>query len=657
MNDMTTLALFVGNPTCVAEEEAPATDAGALDARPPIEPAGTPAAGTGEETAVVDVDAGVARSLSGPTGFPPASMGGPASLLSEVPSSRLPAQPVCRPKVFSEALAQVASQGVFEPERLRRVRSDIVVAARMTRSTFDQLPCDPSLLRPMIHRVLPARFRIRPKRWTSIKSTLARVLKMTGWLDTDDVLETPLADDWQSGCDRLPRSPQKAAFAHFARFCQRAGIAPACVTDETVEAYRDWKTHRTLELDVAHHLSTVRRLWNWIAKNHPSWPRRLLQPPRNPGHYGLRLDEVHPSLRAAIEACCASMARFTPLNPRQTRVYSRHTIRQARGILLRAAGVLVLKGADPGSLQGLRDVLHPAAIRAVLEEHAERLGKGKGWAPSSATVAITLKRMARISGALTDAELVEVERLCGMVKARPPRLTERAAERLAQFDEPRVLREFLRLATDCCAAADRILKDGRENRYPPEKKAARLHQKGLALAILLNQPLRREDLAELDLATDFRRDTTGRIVGLQIPGSKTKTGQAVEAWFDPPLIKRIERHLKVYRPILCDGKSTFLFPGRIDGHRAPSTMSAELKRFVQNQVGAEFNVHLVRHLTVTLLLEEDPLNMAVAQRLIGHVQLKTTERFYGQARTRAAHRKWADVLQHRIRRLERGIRP
>ena len=319
--------------------------------------------------------------------------------------------------------------------------------------------------------------------------------------------------------------------------------------------------------------------------------------------------------------------------------------------MLQAAAVLVRQGADVNSLQSLGDIVNPAAVRCVLEDHADRLGKGEGWAPSSGTFATNLKRAARISGALGDADMAEVERLCGMVKVPSPRLTRTARERLAQFDEKPVMRRYLQLTARCFAAADRMLKDG------SPKRAARLDQRALALAILTNKPLRREDLIELDLATDFQRDSKGRIVGLSIPGSTTKTGRDEEAWFEPPLIKRLERHLKVYRPLLPHSDSTYLFPGKDSGHRSPGTMSNQLKRLVQDQVGAEFNIHLTRHLAVTLLLEDDPRNMSVAQRLIGHAQLKTTERYYGQARTRGAQRKWAQVLSRKARQLERRLKP
>jgi integrase len=86
-------------------------------------------------------------------------------------------------------------------------------------------------------------------------------------------------------------------------------------------------------------------------------------------------------------------------------------------------------------------------------------------------------------------------------------------------------------------------------------------------------------------------------------------------------------------------------------------MARELKRLVEDQVGAEFNVHLVRHLAATLLLDADPRNMVLAHRLLDHADLKTTERYYGDARTRGAQREWATTLERKLTQLKRRGRP
>src|SRR4051794_12500384 len=142
------------------------------------------------------------------------------------------------PQTLHQGLTLIERQGLMHVDTLRRVRSDCVVAARVTGCTLDSLPSDPMLLRPLLARVLPARHRMTSSRWSSVKSSIARVLKLLNWHDQDSVLKAPVTADWERGRQQLPRKPQKAAFAALARYCDAHGIAPAAVTEATLAGYR-----------------------------------------------------------------------------------------------------------------------------------------------------------------------------------------------------------------------------------------------------------------------------------------------------------------------------------------------------------------------------------------------------------------------------------
>jgi hypothetical protein len=73
-----------------------------------------------------------------------------------------------------------------------------------------------------------------------------------------------------------------------------------------------------------------------------------------------------------------------------------------------------------------------------------------------------------------------------------------------------------------------------------------------------------------------------------------------------------------------------------------------VKELVERELGADFNIHCVRHLTATLLLEDDPRNMVLAQQLLGHRDPKTTERIYGHARIHAAQKAWGATLERAV---------
>ena len=89
-------------------------------------------------------------------------------------------------------------------------------------------------------------------------------------------------------------------------------------------------------------------------------------------------------------------------------------------------------------------------------------------------------------------------------------------------------------------------------------------------------------------------------------------------------------------------------------HIADRTLAQNVTDLVKRHVGAQFNVHLARHLAATLLLDDDEGNLPVAQALLGHADQKTTARFYAQQRTRGAQIKWMQTLEKRVESAKRG---
>ena len=327
-----------------------------------------------------------------------------------------------RPHTLHDALTLIARRTMLDENRLRCVQSDCAVAARLCTRTLDTMPCDPQLLRPTLKRVLPARHRMTISRWSSIKSSIARVLKLVDWHEPDVVLQAALSAAWEHGRQQLPMTPQKAAFGAFARYCDARGIAPPAVTEATLAGYADWRLQRTLDLHVNHGVSALRRHWNFLCRTDPAWPQRRLTAPADPRCYGRAIDQFVPTFIKELTGLLDRMATFRPLDAHATRTYSRATIKCTRGIILRAASVLQSQG---GEITCLHDVLKPASVRCVLLDHFDRNAKDDEWPPSSVTVAITLCRTAKLSGGLSAEEIQEVAGIRKLVRRKnggcPPR--------------------------------------------------------------------------------------------------------------------------------------------------------------------------------------------------------------------------------------------
>ncbi len=357
------------------------------------------------------------------------------------------------------------------------------------------------------------------------------------------------------------------------------------------------------------------------------------------------LDQFDPGFLADVDAYLTRLQNPNPLDPVFNRKKAPLTLADIRGTLLRAASVLVRRRV---AVTSIRDVVAPVSFKVVLLEAFERLSDGKKWPSRAASIATYLFAAARDWTQLSPEELTEVTRLRKMVKAPPTEMTQKSRDRIAQFDDPKLLAAFFEMPYEMFLAADRMFKEGKP------KRAAHLHQSALALAILQTKPLRRRNLAALEHGRHFLSQGSRRFAELRIPASETKGGAYLQAVLPERLARRIEKHISTYRPLMETTPSPFLFPNALGNHVADSTLASNVTNLVQRHVGAQFNVHLTRHLAATLLFDDDEGNLPVAQALLGHADQKTTARFYAQQRTRGAQIKWMQSLEKRVASAKRG---
>jgi hypothetical protein len=184
-----------------------------------------------------------------------------------------------RPTSFADALAMILANGSTSPEVIKEYRSAVAALSRVTGRTADQLPLSPPGLRPLLEAILPARYRMSRKRWANIRSSLAAIAALTGYVTPRSDRRVPLEGAWAAAMAPLPRTPQSAALNGFARFCQVNGIMQAEVEEASLEAYRAFLLERTYELDPSTTINSVRRMWNMASSRIEGWPgRKLIRP-------------------------------------------------------------------------------------------------------------------------------------------------------------------------------------------------------------------------------------------------------------------------------------------------------------------------------------------------------------------------------------------
>ena len=555
------------------------------------------------------------------------------------------------PQNLEAALQQVAALNLLEQQVLRRMRSDVTVAAAMIHlpdvSVAPEdghppaaIPCDPEKLRPLLNNVRPARFERGPRRWSSIRSSIARLLRLTGWVEDAKADRSPLPEPWQTAAAQIDQVGRHAVFVRFARFCVARDVTPAEVSTATLAEFRAHRLRSTLDPLAGKPIYALRRAWNDVAGTLPGWEGRPLGPLPGPRPTSRSFADLAPGFAADVDAFLARLANPDPFDRAIRKALAPSTIKCLRSMMRHAASTLTSRGWSVADVSSVRDLMRPKAVEAILRDQWERVGQGKAWPAGATPLAAYLKRIARHCEGLSDDERAAVKELCDLVKNPNKGLTRKNRCRLAEFDDPKAIARLVSLPDQCFAEADRLYEAGKHVR------AAQLHQRALALAILICKPLRKLQLARLNLR-HFRRDSRKRLNYFCIPGEETKNGQDNEAALPEPLIRRLEIHLKKYRPLLQPGEGTFLFVGRPGKEINDQYLAHRLSRMVEDRVGADFSVHFARHLAATLLLDDDPNNGPVAQRLLDHTTVKTTTRYYGAIRTRASQQKYMRILEEK----------
>lgn len=557
------------------------------------------------------------------------------------------------PTNFAEALAMIERSGKFDRKQLAKLRSYVNTTARAvqdnTRSLDPaRLPCAPKALRELLLGIYPARIGVTERNWADVKSGLHRILRATGCLQRRPRRHR-LSPAWQAVLfQEGDLKFSSFALTRFAGFCTTKDIEPVQVTDPTFDAFREYVETSSLLLDSRNWLSSLKGAWRRLCREHPEFGLPPLEQRPRYNLVATRTAELPASFHTSVAAYLARCAVPDPLDPDCGRPLAPETLRKRRGLIFLGAQYLLDLGWPAERLDHLRAICSPEAIGAILREQFRRHSRdGRTWPAGAKPMASHFLTMATRIGQLGDADLAEIRKFARHVPGPKRGFPKQTRERLAVFDDERVLRDFYRLPQTLWTEARGFEKAGRLRRAAAKAKAA------IALAILLTKPLRIGELASLDFTSNFRRDRKGRIIGLCIPGERTKTGVPIEAAIDAALGKKIAEYFDRFVRPVCNSGRSFLFASGSGGHIAGRNLAQSLTREVRHRLGIKFNPHLVRALVTTLILDIDPNGGAIAQRMLEHTKIETTLAHYGMQRGRAAQR----LYEHYLARALRGRTP
>lgn len=215
---------------------------------------------------------------------------------------------------------------------------------------------------------------------------------------------------------------------------------------------------------------------------------------------------------------------------------------------------------------------------------------------------------------------------------------------------------LLQLGHDLMEQAATVLDDATVAQAKPQQRlaAARDFRDGLMIALLALRPLRVTNFLGISMEHHLRR--AGNRAILSFEAAETKTKRPIEATWPAELLPSLDRYFDQVRPILMAAKvpvdparpprpaGAMLWVGQGGTALTPGGLTKALQRHTTRRFGRHVNAHLFRACLASTVANEDPDHVHIAQHMLHHSQLSTTESSYILTESRLALRRHHDLM-------------
>jgi integrase len=552
----------------------------------------------------------------------------PAPVVEEVQAASVPTQ-------LPDTLADVLHHLERMPPRVRKVmdmKSAVRRMGEVLRRPLNEVPAEPSKLRPLLEAACHATAGISTVRWSRIRSLTMSALKAAGVgvMPGRDVCGH--STSWMRLSGMCPDKSVRVRLSRFMSHCTRVGIEPHQVTREVFDSYREALESRQLKSNPESLFRGAVSAWNRAVQSVEGWPQLPISLDRHPRFYSLDWSEFPSSFQRDVEAFLTDKGSDDIFSDDYVRPVKPKTLALRRQQIRQSATALVNSGFPVEQLTEL-SVLVTHGVRA-LEWQRDRRGEVTTWLENKAW-------LLRVIAKYWVNDTVQAEKFRKLAKAlsRPRSgMTERNQARLRQFDHKPNLMALLRLPQTIFARAAR--------QKAGDADEARAVMLALAVELLIVAPIRVDNLAGLEHARHLvvlGRGKT-RQHHIVIPAHETKGGVAIEIVLPEATSLLLHRYMETYRPRIYAGSCPYLFPGRGGGKHAATTFSTAISKFVERETGLKLHCHLFRQLAGKIILDCNPNSMETVRRILGHSNTATTARYYVGYRMKEAFREYDKTL-------------
>lgn len=571
--------------------------------------------------------------------------------MTTLPLSRNPFADASVPS-FADLLERLKRDRELPKAKRRNWAWALKTLARAAAKNPAEIVAHPEFVRSVMKSATRECIGLSRAAWNNCRSWTGKALEWAGLAKMPAHYMAPLAPSWRALRDGLSKERYAAlrfGLDRLAHYCTAQQINPDEVDDQVLAAFHDALTAESI---VTHPYVIYRRatkLWNYAADRIPGWPQRRLAVPSRKEVFVYDWDAFPASLERDINAYFDRALGLRLDDDHFLSIQRPATVITRRRQLRVFATAIAKSGIAPETLTELPVLLEPATAAAGLQYLVERNGGTSG--PQISYIAAFLPALARRLD-MSNETVARLRKMAAKLKVAQHGMSERNREALRPFDDEDAVQALVNLPG---RVVDEVLKTGRKT-----YREAKLIQTALAIELLLNAPVRIQNLASIevdrhlvDLST--RRE---RRVHLHFPAHEVKNSTDLEFPLMAEAVDLLDLYLAVWRPILYSGRdSPFLFPGdRPDRPKWKKTLSGQIKKLVFARTRLVMTAHRFRHAVGKIFLDRNPGQYEVVRLLLGHKDIRTTIAWYVGCETASAARHYARTIleiRHHEQRLER----
>jgi integrase len=485
----------------------------------------------------------------------------------------------------------------------------------------------------------------------NVKSSLRFTMRRLGLIDEDSDFATSVWSDFIAAHSLKKQD----TIVSFAKFCGVHGLSPADVGPETFAAFDSWLEVRTLCRNPRQTTNRVRGLWRRLAKADGT----LTSPPSKRhgtgGNFILPLAAFPAAFQADLDALAAHLAgktrhaypdddeaplaAFRPLRPK--------TIEGRLGHARWAASALVASGVPIEDVTSLNCLVMPLEHAGAIIDVVAARYHGQ---PSTCAnhIADVLRMIARHHAGLTARQVKQIVQWAAPYRRSYKGMTRKNERTVRDVLSPAHEQKLLHVADAAFQSAAKLF-----DKDPVT--AARLAMRGLAVELLLHTQMRLQNLIGLEMDRHFHQ-TGPKGEGemwINLAREEIKNKKALSYPLTDDLSHKVKLWVHVYRPVVAEPGSPFLFPGARSAEKAmtPQNMREAIKQVMRDYVGVEVTPHQFRHVAAQMALTENPGHYDEVRLMLGHANTQTTINSYAGIEGETAHRRFDELLRDRSRLL------